>query len=949
MPPVSRDIAALRGLLARTGGQASWQALEKVAETAEFRDWVTATHPSIGPMLAGTGRRRMLQIMAASFAFGGLAAPKAARAAGYEHIVPYVNQPTGLTPTVPLSYASATLVDGIANGVLVTTIDGRPIKIEGNPDHPWSRGSTDGFGQASVLALYDPDRSQAVRALHDISDWDTFRAAMRGKLSGKVRLLTGPVSSPSLIAQIERMKKALPSLHWHSLTSRDAPYEGAAQAFGKPLETRWAFDQAEVIVSLDGDFLDPGPHQAGCARAWAEARRTTSATGKLLTMHAVSPLPSLTAAKADYRATVAQRDLLPLAQALLAEVGGGSATGPLTEWRRRAAAALSAARGRGIVLTGACQSPDLHAVVHRINAALGNTGASVLHTDPVVAQAEPFSGLIDAMRSGEVETLIMLDCNPVYSAPGDADFAELLQKVGLKIHAGLHVDETAIRCDWHLPLSHPLESWGDARSLDGTATLIQPTIQPLYDGRSAIEIVSLLIDPSPAAGVDLLRGVWQSKTDWHQALLAGFVAGSAFPAQDVKPSPASATHAPAETGLEVLFRPDPTIWDGTFANNAWLQELPKPITRTVWENVVTLSPKRAADLKVVNSDIVTVSVGPDSLSGPVWIMPNQHDDAIGLQLGYGRRTVGSVGAGIGYDAAKLRRMGALWARARATLRRGDGSHTVATVQQLDTEDGQTYVRVQPIGGKPVGDSLAFTQPTLHPREKTDGRAWGMSIDLDSCIGCNACVVACQAENNVPVVGREQVLQGRDMHWLRVDRYHTGDDTRFMPVPCMQCETAPCELGCPVEATVHDHEGLNLMVYNRCIGTRACSAYCPYKVRHFNYLDYTDTAPVEQLQRNPNVTVRARGVMEKCTYCVQRIVAARIDADKQDRPIRDGEVVTACAAACPTQAITFGDLADTNSKAAAARKDPRNYALLGELNTRPRTTYLAVLAPSDRKA
>jgi Fe-S-cluster-containing dehydrogenase component/anaerobic selenocysteine-containing dehydrogenase len=967
------EIAALRGMLARSGGRAGWRELERVADSPEFRKFVEARHPSLGPALTGPGRRRMLQIMAASFAFGGLGKGARAQNSGYSEIVPYVRQPTGLTPMVPLTYASATLFDGIANGALVTTIDGRPIKIEGNPDHPWSRGATDLYMQASVLGLYDPDRSQAVQHFGGDSDWDAFQALMTGRFAALqathghgLHLLTGPVSSPSLIAQIQRMQKAMPEMHWHVHASagRDEIYGGAQQAFGKPVETRWNFDKAELIVSLDGDFLDAGPHQAGASRAWVEARRNATHAGKLLPMHAVAPLPTLTYAKADFRTPVAQRELLSLASALLAELSGGGQSGeaPAEQWRSAAATALGAARGRSIVLTGAHQPAELHAVVHRINAALGNTGKTTFHTDPVLAQAEPFEDLVNALRAGQVAVLVMLDTNPVYTAPADAEFATLLPKAVLKVHAGLHVDETATLSDWHLPLLHPMESWGDARALDGTVTLIQPTIRPLYDGRSPIEILSMMLDPQPMNAYDSLRAFWRTSSGaadfeavWHQMLLSGFVHNSAFPAVQVQSSdaPAGTKAIPSSAGLEVLLRPDPTIWDGSVANNAWLQELPKPLTKTVWENVITLAPKLAAQHKLANGDIAVVQVDKQWIAGPVWIQPGQHPDSIGLQLGYGRQLVGSVGENVGYNAYKLRRFDALWQIDGATLRPGNGSTAIATAQQLDRQEGHDYVRMQPVGGKPVGDNSAFTQPTLYNRVETDGRAWGMVIDLDACTGCNACVVACQAENNVPVIGKDEFLAGRDMHWLRVDRYHTGpDDTadaRFLPVPCMNCEQAPCELGCPVEATLHDAEGLNLMVYNRCVGTRACSAYCPYKVRHFNFLHYSDAPASIQAQRNPEVTVRARGVMEKCTYCVQRIVAARIAADTQHRPIHDGEVVTACAAACPTQAIAFGDLADKSSAVAAARKDPRNYALLGELNTRPRTTYLAAFAPPEQKA
>ncbi|WP_204848080.1 4Fe-4S dicluster domain-containing protein, partial [Rhodopila globiformis] len=729
------------------------------------------------------------------------------------------------------------------------------------------------------------------------------------------------------------------------------------------LETRWNFDQAEIIVSLDGDFLDSGPQQAGVSRAWYDARRKLAHQDRLLAMHAVAPVPSLTYAKADYHMPVAQRDLLPLAQSLLMQLNGGTPTGfgPAGKWRGDIAAALGAARGRSIVLTGTHQSAELHATVHRINAAIGNIGNTILHTDPVLGQAEPFTNLIEAMHGGNVTTLVMLDTNPVYSAPADVDFGTLLTKIDLKLHAGLHWDETATLCDWHLPLSHPLETWGDARAPDGTATLIQPTIQRLYDTRSVMEILSVLSEPTPRPGYELLRSFWRGqmpKDDfqaaWRQALQMGFVADTTFPTRNVQPTPVTDPPPAIEaSGLEVVIRPDATIWDGSFANNAWLQELPKPMFKTVWQNIIAVSPKLAADQKLRNGDGIVVAAGTQWIEGPIWVVPGQNDNTIMLQLGYGRNSVGTVGAGIGYNAYALRRLDAPWHLSGIRLVHSKNNYTVATAQQIDYQEGHDYVRLQEIGGKPAGDNTAFTQPTLYRRDPSDGRAWGMVIDLDACIGCNACVVACQAENNVPVAGKDEFLAGRDMHWLRVDRYYSGPDqdpdTRFMPVPCMHCETAPCELACPVEATLHDHEGLNLMVYNRCVGTRACNAYCPYKVRHFNYLHYSEAPPIVEAQRNPAVTVRARGVMEKCTYCVQRIVAGRIAADKEDRPIRDGEVVTACAAACPTQAITFGDLNHKDSAVAKARQNPRNYALLGELNTRPRTTYLAAFAPPAEKA
>ena len=887
LKPSSPEVTALRDLLTRRGKRMSWHALEQVAESQEFRRFIGQRNPALGPFMLGPSRRRVLQIMAASFAMGGLAAC-GRPSNSYSKIIPYVKQPTGLTPAAPIYYASAHVHDGIANGVLVTTFDGRPIKIEGNPEHPWNQGATDLFMQAYVLGLYDPDRAQSVVHVGRDSSWDEFHSDMYGRfnalraLKGSgVRLLTGPVSSPTLIAQIQRLQQALPEMHWHvhAPAGRNEVYAGAKLAFGEPLETQWHFEKAELIVSLDGDFLDAGPQQPSVSRHWINARRKAALNGKLLTMHAVAPAPTLTYAKADYHLPVAQSDLLPMARSLLAELMSGRQPrqGPRGLWLASVADALRANRGRSIVLAGTHQSAELHSLVHRINAALNNVGTTVTYTKPVLAQAEPFQDLVQAMRHGEVRTLVMLDTNPVYTAPADAEFGKLLQNVALTIHAGLHSNETSIQCDWQLPMSHLLEQWGDARALDGTVTFIQPAIERLYDTRCPAEIISTLLDVNPRSSLDLTRDHWRKQmsggnfeAEWRQAVLDGFLPNSAFATAQPKMQ-GSATPAEQHAeghAIEVLVRPDPTVWDGQFGNNAWLQELPKPLTKIVWQNVIALPVKLAAQHHLNNGNLVTVQAGKQTVTGPVWIQPGQHENTVVLFLGYGRRTGGTVVEGIGYDAYAMRRFGAKWQLGAGKIHGGEGGVSLATGQQLDTEEGHHYIRVQEFGGRPVGDKTAFTQPTLYKRAPNDGRSWGMVIDLDACTGCNACVVACQAENNVPVVGKEQFLRGRYMHWLRIDRYFSGPDdnpdTRFQPIPCMMCEMAPCELGCPVEATLHDAEGLNLMIYNRCIGTRACSAYCPYKVRHFNYFHYSEAPYSIQAQRNPEVTVRARGVMEKCT-------------------------------------------------------------------------------------
>ena len=975
--PAPHDIADLRSRLAEGSGPALWRSLEAVAETPAFRDFLSKEFPSASRLADGPDRRQFFRLMAASFAMAGLSACSA-EGNPRDHEVPYVRNPERIEPGAPLVYTTATLLDGIANGATVLTRNGRPLKVEGNDSHPWSRGGSDIFAQASILDLYDPSRSQAVRYLARISSWDAFRGAVVGRFAAlkadggeNLRLLTGPLSSPTLLAQIAALQQAFPKMKWHvhaPVASEAAA--GTAAAYGRKLQTRWRFDRAKLVVALDGDFLDAGPHQLGTSRDWIEARRASGKAGDLLALHVAASTPSLTSAKADYHLSLGSTDLAGLVGRLQAAVSGDASTTPprgddaASVWVRRAAAALTAARGASIVLAGAAQPSTVHEAVHRLNEALGNVGQTVFFTAPVVAEAEPFADLVGDMAAGKVQTLVMLDTNPAYSSPGDLNFAAALAKVPFKVHAGSYVDETALYADWHLPLAHQLESWGDARSWDGTISFHQPMIQPLYNGRSSSEILSVLVDAEPRGGLAILRDNWRRTLDdtafeafWQKTLLDGFVEGSTFAPETVGLVPqqtSTVPPVPPAKGLDVLFRPDPTIWAGTMGNNGWLQELPKPLTKVVWDNVVAVSPSLAERETLANGDMVSIAFGKAAIEGPVWILPGQAADTVTLTLGYGRSAPDLLCSGLGYTAYPLRQAGNVWQRAGATLTKLRRTVRLATTQDHSTLEGHDFVQVHRVGG-PAVSKVPDDLPSFYARKSDDGRAWGMVIDEDSCIGCNACVVACQSENNIPVVGKEQVAVGREMHWLRIDRYYSGlktgaglddPDTHFQPVPCMHCEEAPCEVGCPVEATLHDHEGLNLMVYNRCIGTRACSGYCPYKVRHFNYLDYTSgLAPATQLQRNPQVTVRARGVMEKCTYCVQRIASARIASDKSEQPIADGAVKTACQGACPTRAISFGDLNDAGSAVRAARSDPRNYALLGELNLKPRTTYLAELAPA----
>ncbi|MDP4024711.1 TAT-variant-translocated molybdopterin oxidoreductase [Methylobacterium sp. NEAU 140] len=978
------DIAALRARLSGGDGPRFWRSLDAVADSAEFRAYLGAEFPAAARLAAAPGRRGFLKLMAASFALGGLTA--CGREDGRAYEVPYVDQPERILPGAALSYASCALFDGFANGILVTTRNGRPLKIEGNPDHPWSRGGTDVIGQASVLGLYDPFRSQAVQHLGRPDSWAGFRAAMLAQVpawraggGAGVAVLTGPMTSPTVAAGLARLRAAYPDLRWYASAgaSRDGLYEGARRAYGRPLETVPDFAAARVVVSLDGDCLDLGPGQVGLSRRWSDARRAAYADGRLLALHAAAPSPTLTSAKADHAVPVPAARLEALARDFLGFAEGGAmptADDPAGRWFRRAAQALVEARGAGIVTAGLTGSPELHALVHRLNGALGNTGATLRHTEPAAGQgAGTLAELAEAMGRGAVTALVVLGANPVYEAPGALDFAARMARVPLKVHAGLYYDETGAHADWHLPLAHPLESWGDARSLDGTVGLIQPTVAPLYNGRTLPEMLAFLEGGETEAedGLALLKRQWRRDGEdaaafdarFDDALRAGFLPGSAAPTQAVAltgtASPA-APAAPDPSGLDVVFRPDPTLWDGTHADLAWLQELPKPLTKVVWENTVAVSPSLAERMGIATGDVVRIEADGRHVEGPAWITPGQAAETVTLGLGYGRDVPDHLSRGLGYDANALRPTGTPWHLTGARLTKTGARRMPVTTQDLGTMQGADIVRVQPVGGAPVGDPQGAPAPaSFYPPPASQDRwvaaQWGMAIDLDACTGCNACVTACQAENNIPVVGREEVARGRWMGWLRVDRYYEGPldapATHFQPVPCMHCESAPCELGCPVEATLHDSEGLNLQVYNRCVGTRTCQSYCPYKVRRFNYLDYTgDLPPVRQQQNNPEVTVRARGVMEKCTYCIQRITAARIASAKDAHaPIPDGAVETACQGACPTRAISFGNVADAGARVSAAKRDPRNYALLGHLNTRPRTTYLAGLAPGPDAA
>ena len=997
------DLVQIRAKLDGDAGRHFWRGLEELAGTQDYTDSLDHEFPRDPAKETrepgGITRRDALKWMGASAAFAGLTACTKLPA---EKIVPYVNPPEEIIPGKPLFYASTMPFDGFGTGVVVESHMGRPTKIEGNPDHPASLGAADLFAQASILNLYDPDRSKVVLASGQIGSWSDFLAVgdktrqkyLANKGAG-LRLLTETITSPTLADQLHTLLTQFPLAKWHQYEpcGRDTVRQGARLAFGEYVNTLYRFDRADVILSLDADFLCYGPGSVRYARDFSDRRRVTGPDSTMNRLYVAESMLSSTGAMADHRLRLRSSDVETLARAVAAGLGvkgvapAGALPGVPAGWIPAVVRDLQAHRGASLVIAGEYQPPAVHALAHAINDALGNAGKTIVYTAPVEVeptnQMQSLGGLAADIRAGQVETLVMVGGNPLYNAPPDLDFGSNLLKVPLRIHLGLYDNETAQYCHWHIPAAHYLESWSDARAYDGTASIVQPLIAPLYDGKTAHELVAVLLGQPGAVPHDIVRSYWMGQklvkdeafeAAWEGWLEKGVIPGTAFPPKQVALKPGavasedSAAAASISGGLEIVFRPDPSLWDGRFSNNGWLQELPKPFTKLTWDNVALVSPATAEQQQLANQDLVELRYAGRSVRAPVFVVPGHADDSVTVHLGFGRQRAGSIGTGVGFDAYAIRPSNTPWfGHGLEISKTGQRYHLVTTqVHHAIRQDGHE-VEVESVTAEKRGllrvATLAefrqnpnFAQDpeeeksrdlTLYPNYSYNGYAWGISIDLNSCTGCNACVIACQSENNIAVVGKAEVDASRDMQWLRVDTYYHGDldDPQAYNeiVMCMQCENAPCELVCPVGATVHSPEGLNEMIYNRCVGTRYCSNNCPYKVRRFNFKLYSDwTTPSLYGLRNPNVTVRSRGVMEKCTYCIQRINAKKIQAELEDREVHDGEIVTACQQTCPTEAIVFGNINDPNSRVAKLKAQSRDYSLMLDLNTRPRTTYLAKL-------
>ena len=966
--------------MSESGTPRMWRSIDDLVEGGVLRDELSRRWPRFVPF-HDADRRNFLKLMSASLALAGLAG---CSREPQEPIHPYTYAPKGQVAGEPRFYASANVVGGYALGVLVETNMGRPTKIEGNPQHPASLGSTDVYAQAAVLDLWDPDRAQAVTHRGEPSTWETFAAALQARLlelakrQGEgLRILTETVTSPTLAAQMRALLARYPKAQWHAYepVNRDNVYAGTKLAFGVPLDVRHRFDRAEVVLSLDGDFLGTGASRVRDARDFVNGHATHNATLASNRLYAIASTPSLTSAYGDHAVAVKASDIEGVARRI-AKLAGVAIDAPdhvavPDAWLTACVKDMTTRSGACIVVAGEGQPPLVHAIAHAINSRLGNAGKTIAYLDPVVAspldQAQSLASLVQDMAARRVDTLLIVDANPVYFSPRDVAFADALRNVPVSIRLGLYEDETSARCEWHLPAAHSLEAWSDARAFDGTATILQPAIAPLYDGRSVHEVLSMFVDGVERRGYDIVQDNWRPafggdfEGAWNRALSDGVIPNSAFPERTVALQQnavtvnASSPATRANDGrVEVMFVPDASVRDGRFANNAWLQELPRPLTKITWDNAALVAPALASRLQLATDDVIELHDGDSRIEAPVWILPGHPDGAVSISLGYGRKRAGRVGNEHGFDVYPLRRANAPWSLPGVELRKTGRRYKLATTQHHHSMEGRDLVRVATIDAfhrdaKAAGKITSERgNGTLYDPFKYDNYKWAMTVDLGACIGCNACTIACQAENNIPTVGKPEVMRGREMHWIRVDRYYEGDiatpRTHFQPVPCMQCERAPCELVCPVEASVHDSQGINVQVYNRCVGTRFCSNNCPYKVRRFNFLQYSDWY-TESLkgQRNPEVTVRMRGIMEKCNYCLQRIENGRITADKENRRVRDGEVVTACQAVCPTRAITFGDLNDPQSAVNRQKESPLDYPLLHELNTEPRTSYLAKLS------
>jgi molybdopterin-containing oxidoreductase family iron-sulfur binding subunit len=1047
-------------------GRRYWRSLDELADTPEFKDWLHREFPQGASEVEADGqsRRNFLKIMSASFALAGVATLGAGCRRPEEKLVPYGKQPENFTYGEAQYFATAMPTRTGAVPLVVKSYEGRPVKIEGNALFPGSNGGTDRYAQASILDLYDVDRARHFKrdgkevsreeALNFLTELSKKSSANQGE---GLAFLAESSTSPSRARLQKIIAQKFPKSQWFTYDAIDSSIHqrAATQAFGQSVTPVYNFDKAKVILSLDCDFLggEDGAHEH--IRKFTAGRKAGEGMSRL---YAIESLFTLTGANADHRLRVSASSISQIGAAILGAIISNQIGAPTTvptgldvKWISECANDLVKNRGNVLVVAGQRQPLAVHLLAHAINTALDSIGNTVT----LVKTAEAASASLSALAESSADTLVILGGNPVYNL-------NLPLKATTVVRLGYQEDETAGKAQWNFPATHYLESWGDATTSDGTLVPIQPLIQPLFGGLSELEFLARIAGEGETNSHEIIRETYKQnvlarergldvpwydhENAWKKFLFSGFITDSTAPVTSVRLQQSTAdlnqllagvkSVAPSASSLEVIFFRDAKMDDGRYANNGWMQELPDPITKMTWDNAVLVSRTTAKELQLQNGDVVEISLNGKTVSGPIWVQPGMADYSLGLAFGYGREKAGRVGNGIGFNAYKI--FSGKYIETGAKVTKTGETHILACTQHHWSMEGRPAVRefnhdeaaeaiekneniaeekfhgVEP----PIVASL-YKNP-LDDAKKTALHQWGMAIDLSSCVGCGTCVVACQSENNIPIVGKDQVLRGREMHWMRIDRYFTTDPkrknnpSRFdwnadmnqrddaqqfqswiddvqavnQPMLCQQCETAPCENVCPVAATVHDQEGLNTMAYNRCIGTRYCSNNCPYKVRRFNFLDFNKRPLTElkgtaysttlthktdgewdlvrwwkdpnsgmrtedewdliKLSKNPDVTVRMRGVMEKCTYCTQRIEHAKISQKAkagQTADVRLTEAAgtipkTACQQACPAGAIVFGDISDANSSVSKQKLSPLNYSVLGSLLTKPRTTYLA---------
>jgi len=1046
---------AKTGQIGNTAEARYWRSIGEAAGTPEHADWAENEFPEGAADAADDfSRRDFLKLMGASAGLAGAGMLGVGCRRPEEHIVPFGSEQEpgqNYVHGVPMQFATAMPSRTGAVPLLVESNEGRPTKVEGNPDHPDSNGATDLFTQASILNLYDPDRARKYSMNGKPLSKDGAKTELEtlAKADGeKTAFLMPAANSPSREVLISKIKKRLgdnASFYVHEAIDFDVHQRAASMAFEQEVRPYWKLDQAEVILSLDCDFIGTEEEAHRHIRDFARGRKL--ADGKMSRLYVAEALMTQTGANADHRLRAKPSSTMAAAVYVAKQLGvtvDGEADGLTAKqqkWLAGCAADLRDNEGKGLVVAGYRQPEAVHLLVHQINDVLKNNGATV-----VFMPAEKSHGTLQDLKDdlGQVDHIINLGCNPFYDAPVDLNWAEAAAgktKFRLADHAS---DESSEKSGITAPRAHYLESWGDARTSDGTYVPVQPLIAPLFGAMNELEVLAVFANPkSPRTAHEVVQSTFAKNfpgESWQHFLHAGFQKDSAAkPVENLQLAAADGScEAPPASGgdeLEVVFTRDYSVDDGRFANNGWCQELPDPITKITWDNVMSVSRTTAEELGLKNGNVAKLTLGVDELSveGPVWVQPGMADDTVALPLGYGRegelrianfKYLGSKKESLpvgGFNAYTVRTIDAPNIALGGTLKGTAAEHPLSSTQEHWSMEGRAVVREATLDEFTKESENFATEMGIksharnegpiyqHPYKenaglKSDVHQWGMSIDLSTCVGCSACVIACQSENNIPIVGKEQVAKGREMHWMRIDRYYTGrdhnpletikkstanddvqhaedwiDDPQVLnqPMLCQHCESAPCEMVCPVNATVHDEEGLNVMAYNRCVGTRYCSNNCAWKVRRFNYFDYNkrplnelyqspmtkpsilfdwlidrekpskdqDEWDLMKLAKNPDVTVRMRGVMEKCTYCLQRIESAKIQQKVKagagnDVMVKDGAIKTACEQACPAEAITFGNILDKSAAVVKEKASPRDYQVLGFLDTQPRTTYLA---------